>query len=573
MIQIEVNGKIIEAKTGETILAMLRRHNIDIPTLCYLENLFPSGACRMCVVEVEGARNLVTACSNNVSPGMKILTHSTRVLHARKTIIELLLSSHPNDCLYCVANNNCELQHLANDYVVRDRRFNGEKNHHKLDHSSPSISRDSDKCILCGRCVRVCEEIQAVSAIDFMYRGCKTQVGTAFNQGLNVSTCINCGQCIMVCPTGALSEKSHIQEVIQALSSPDVYTVVQHAPSVSVTLGESFGFPEGTDICGVMTAALRKMGFKRVFDTGFSADLTIMEESAELISRIKNGGKLPMITSCSPGWIKYMEQSYPDLMEHVSTCKSPQQMMGAVIKSFYAQKTGIDPKKIFSVSIMPCTAKKFEAQRGEMQNEGLSDVDAVLTTRELAKMIHLFGIDIKTLEPELADSPLGQRSTAGKLFGATGGVMEAALRTAYYSLTGTNMDNLTIQPVRDLDGIKESKVTINDMTLGVAVVSGLGNAKKLMDEIRAGRNDIHFIEVMTCPGGCIAGGGQPVGINLQKVRNRMNALYAIDKKEKVRTSHDNEAIQTLYKEFLGEPLSEKSHHLLHTHYTPRKDIY
>ena len=464
------------------------------------------------------------------------------------------------------------MQSLAEEHGVRQRRFTGDKNTYKMDTSSPSIVRDPDKCILCGKCVRVCEEVQGVSAIDFINRGSKAIVGTAFDEGLNVSSCINCGQCVMVCPTGALREQSYLKEVVDALDDPDRVVVVQHAPSVSVTLAEEFGVKPGVDIAGMMTAAFRQLGFDRVFDTSFTADLTIMEEGTELVQRITNGGKLPMMTSCSPGWIKFVEEFYPEFIENLSSCKSPQQMMGAIIKSYFAEREGIDPAKIFSVSVMPCTAKKFEAQRPEMARNGLADVDAVLTTRELARLIRMRGIDIGGLSPEGADTPFGERSTAGKLFGATGGVMEAALRSAHFLITGTELEDLKIQQVRGLDGIKEVRLKIGELEVGAAVVSGLNNARKLLEQIRAGRSDLHFIEVMTCPGGCIAGGGQPMSTDLDAVRARMKALYTIDRDEPLRTSHSNPGIQRIYSEFLGQPGGHKSHELLHTHYKKREVV-
>jgi NADH-quinone oxidoreductase subunit G/NADP-reducing hydrogenase subunit HndD len=480
------------------------------------------------------------------------------------------LANHPDDCLYCVRNGTCQLQTLAEDLGVRQRRYSGEKNRHFLDTSSPSIRRDPAKCILCGKCVRVCEEVQAVAAIDFIGRGSRSKVGAAFDEGLNVSTCINCGQCVVVCPTGALSEKSHIQEVLDALADPKKYVVVQHAPAVSVTLGEAFGVPAGHDVNGAMVAAMRRLGFQRVFDTGFTADLTIMEEGSELVHRIQNGGKLPMLTSCSPGWIKFVETAYPDFIPNLSTCKSPQQMMGAIIKNFFAKREGISPKDVFSVSVMPCTAKKFEAGRPEMTTGGVADIDAVLTTRELAQIIRMRGLDLKELEPDTADTPFGERTTAGKLFGASGGVMEAALRSAHYLLTGKELGELKIEAVRGQQGVKEARLNIAGLDVGVAVASGLGNAAKLLDQIRAGRNDLHFIEVMTCPGGCVGGGGQPLSANSEAIRARMKALYNIDDAETARTSHGNAAVQRLYDEFLGKPLGELSHHLLHTHYTDRE---
>jgi NADH-quinone oxidoreductase subunit G/NADP-reducing hydrogenase subunit HndD len=569
MAKIEVNGRTVEAEQGETILTALRRAGINVPTLCNMDCMLPSGACRMCVVDVAGAPNLVPSCAFPVSDGMKIQTHSPRAVRARKTIVELLLADHPDDCLYCVRNKNCQLQDLAAELGVRQRRLAGAKRSSTLDLSSPSIIRDPAKCILCGKCVRVCEEVQGVAAIDFIGRGSKTRIGTAFDEGLNVSSCINCGQCINVCPTGALREQSHLKEVIDALNDPNRIVTVQHAPAVSVTIGEMFGLPAGTDAAAVMTAALRRLGFNRVFDTSFSADLTIMEEGSELVHRVKTGGVLPMMTSCSPGWIKFVETFYPEFIPNLSTCKSPQQMLGAITKSYWAEREGIDPAKIFSVSIMPCTAKKFEAGRTEMSHNGLADIDAVLTTRELGRLIRMRGLDLKTLEADTADTPFGERTTAGKLFGASGGVMEAALRSAYFLITGKELANLKIEAVRGLEGRKEAHVQVGDLNVGVAVVSSLGAARQLLDEIRMGRKDIHFIEVMTCPGGCVNGGGQPASVDRDAVRERMQALYRIDEEGPVRTSHSNESVKRLYAEYLREPLGEKSHHLLHTHYAKR----
>jgi iron-only hydrogenase group A len=566
---IEVNNNIITANQGDTILEALNQNGINVPTLCHIKGLFPTGACRMCVVEVAGRRNLVTACSEPVMNGMKIKTHSPRVIESRKTIVELLLSNHPDDCLYCERNGSCELQDLSEDLNIRERRISGQKNKYKLDVSSASIVRDPEKCILCGRCVRVCEEIEGVSAIEFVGRGSKTFIGTSFNHGLNLSTCVNCGQCIMVCPTGALKEKGHISEVKDMLANPEKTVVVQYAPSISVSLAEEFGLPGGQNMIGLMNAALRLMGFDFVFDTSFSADLTIMEEASELVHRVQNQAKLPMITSCCPGWIKYAEEFQSDLLENLSSCKSPQQMMGAIIKSYFAETEKIAPENIYSVSIMPCTAKKFEQQREEMIQNGISDVDAVLTTRELARMIRLYGIDINKLEPELADSPLGTRSSAGKIFGTSGGVMEAAIRSVHYFITGKEMVKFQVKAVRGLEGRKEAKINIGELEVGVAVVSGLKNAEILMEEIRNGRNDLHFIEVMACPGGCINGGGQPIGTDEKAVKSRMMSLYDIDEKDAIKVSHKNPYITELYDKFLGKPLGHKSHELLHTHYQKR----
>ncbi len=570
--QIEVNNKKLEATQGETILDVLNRNGMHVPTLCHIKDMIPTGSCRMCVVELENNGRLVPSCSFPASPEMKINTHSPRVVEARKTIVELLLSNHPDDCLYCVRNENCELQSLSRELHVTERRIKGKKNNFSIDRSSASLVRDPDKCILCGRCVRICEEVMGVSAIEFIGRGSKTHIGTAYDMGLNTSSCINCGQCIMVCPTGALHEKSHFGEVLDAINNPTKTVVVQYAPAISVSLAEAFKMKAGEDINGVLNAVLRKIGFNFVFDTTFSADLTIMEESAELIDRVSKGGKMPMFTSCCPAWIKYAEEFAPDFIENLSSCKSPQQMMGAVIKTWFAEQEGLNPENIYSVSIMPCTAKKFEAQRTSMTRKGLTDVDAVLTTRELVDLIKMYGINIHQLEPETADSPMGTRSSAGKLFGASGGVMEAALRTAYFKLTGKEMVQFRVNEIRGLNGRKETKVQIGDLELGIAVVSGIANAQKLLDEIREGRDDIHFVEVMACPGGCIAGGGQRIGAGLEAIRARMKSLYDIDDKSSIKVSHKNPEIMELYKNFLGEPLGHRSHDLLHTKYIKRDDV-
>lgn len=570
MLNLIVNNREIQAQDGDTILMALERVGIRVPTLCHIKGMLPTGACRMCVVEVTGARGLVTACAAPAVDGMRIQTDSPRAQRARKTIVELLLANHPDDCLYCVRNNSCDLQDLAARYGVRQRRYSGTKNDYKLDLSSPSLVRDPAKCVLCGKCVRVCEEIQGVSAIDFVGRGSRAKVATAFDTGLNVSSCINCGQCINVCPTAALHEHSHSKLVADALNNPKKTVVVQHAPSISVTIAEEFGLKPGTDAAGAMVTALRMMGFDAVFDTSFSADLTVMEEASELVARIKSGGTLPLMTSCSPGWVKFVETFYPHRIENLSTCKSPQQMLGAVTKTYWAAQRGIDPHDIFSVSIMPCTAKKFEVGRGAMGRDGVADVDAVLTTRELARMIKLHGIELNELGPTPADNPFGQRSSAGKLFGASGGVAEAALRTAHYFLTGEELPIKAVKELRGLDGIKELFVEVAGLRVGVAVVSGLGNARQLLDQIDRGRSDIHFIEVMTCPGGCVNGGGQPINTDQKAIKARMKVLYDIDRDDHLRTAHANPYIKELYEKFLGEPLGHKSHTLLHTHYEKRE---
>ncbi len=569
-VNIEINNTKVKALKNDTILSAAKKAGIKIPTLCHIEGLPPSGACRICIVEVEGMHNLLPACSTVITEGMKIKTHTTRTLNARKTVVELLLTNHPDDCNYCSKNNFCELQKLAVELNVRSRSHTHKRTPLNLDYSSPSILRDPNKCILCGRCVRICEEIQGVSAIDFVRRGAKSQIAPAFEEGLNLSSCVYCGQCVKACPTGALTEKDHIQKVIDALNNPDLCTVVQHAPAVSVSIAEELGFKPGVDINGLMVAALRKIGFKKVFDTSFSADLTIMEEGSELVHRVRNNGILPMITSCSPGWIKFIEQFYPELLGNVSSCKSPQQMLGAVIKTYFADSQKLKPSQIFSVSIMPCTAKKFESERSEMQRHSIPDIDAVLTTRELGQLFRIFGIDIKSLKPEQADTPFGTRSSAGKIFGATGGVMEAAVRSAHFLITGKEMENPIIEGLRGLEPIKKATVKIGDLNVGVAVAHGLSNARKLMEEVKKGRSDLHFIEIMTCPGGCINGGGQPYSLDMKAVKARMKALYKIDKTDNLNKSHMNQDVMRLYKEFLGSPLSEKSHELLHTHYTKRE---
>ena len=569
MLNITINGRPAQAQPGETILEALNRASVKVPTLCHVEGLAPTGACRLCMVELEANHQLVPACSYPVAEGMAVGTRTPDVLEARRTILELLLSNHPDDCLYCLRNGNCDLQRLAKEHGIDQRLYRGKQTKIPLDMSGPALVRDPEKCILCGRCVRVCEEIQTVSAIDFVGRGCNAYIGTAFDRGLNVSSCIHCGQCVRVCPTGALVERNQVREVLRALADPNLFCVVQHAPAVSVTLAEEFGIPPGSDIDGRMVAALRSVGFKRVFDTSFTADLTIMEEGSELVHRIKTGGVLPMMTSCSPGWIKFVEQFYPEMIPNLSTCKSPQQMMGALIKSFVAEREGVEPRRIFSVSIMPCTAKKFEAGRAEMRQDHVPDVDVVLTTRELGALLRLCGVDLNSFEPEDTDTPFGERSTAGKLFGATGGVMEAAIRSAHFLLTGKNLADLKIEPLRGLDGCKELTANIDGLDVKAAVVSGLGNARKLLDDVRAGRKQLHFIEVMTCPGGCINGGGQPLSTTTDAVKARMKRLYEIDGEETLRLSHENPWIARLYAEFLGEPLGHKSHELLHTHYHQR----
>ncbi|MBQ3226867.1 MAG: iron hydrogenase small subunit [Clostridia bacterium] len=575
MVNIKINGEAISVPSNYTILQAARQAGIDIPTLCYLKGINEIGACRMCLVEVKGAKGLVTACVYPVNEGMEVLTNTERVRKARKTVLELTLSNHEKKCLTCPRNQNCELQRLSDELGVTDIPFEGETIQREIDASSPSIVRDNNKCILCRRCVSVCKKVQTVGVIDAKERGFITQIGCTFDKPLNDTDCVMCGQCIIACPVGALYEKDSTKDVWAALADESKHVVVQTAPAVRVALGEEFGMPIGSRVTGKMVTALRKLGFDKVFDTNFAADLTIMEEGTELLGRIKDGGKFPMITSCSPGWVKFCEHNFPDLLENLSTAKSPHEMYGAIIKSYYAEKAGIDPKDIYVVSVMPCTAKKFESEREELAGTGYPDVDAVLTTRELAKMIKEARIDFTKLADTGFDHPFGEEASgAGVIFGATGGVMEAALRTVSEVLTGKSFDEIEYNAVRGTEGIKEATVTIGDLDVKVAVASGLGNARALLEKVQKGEADYHFIEIMACPGGCVTGGGQP--IQPAKVRaeidlkaERAKAIYDEDRSLKVRKSHENPYIKQLYAEYLGEPCGHKSHKLLHTHYTAR----
>lgn len=570
MVELTINQIKVKAEEGMTILDAAKSVGISVPTLCHMKGLFPTGACRICVVEVEGMRNLLPSCAYPVSNGMVVETNSPRVRRARKTIVELLVENHPQDCLICVRNKNCELQDLAARYGVREHRYQGAHRDHAIDNSSASLERDPAKCILCGRCVRACNEVQKIGAIDFTKRGFEAIVTTPYNKGINISDCILCGQCIVVCPTAALREKSHLKEVASALEKKGKYCVVQIAPAVRTALGEEYKMPLGTDVTGKIVSGLRRLGFKKVFDTNFSADLTIMEEGTELIHRIQEGGTLPMFTSCCPGWVKYVEQNHGDILDHVSSCKSPHEMQGAVLKTYYAKKLGIDPKDMYVVSIMPCTVKKYESNRPELSEAKQQDVDAVLTTRELVRFFNMAGIDFNDLPDEDFDNPLGESTGAAVIFGSSGGVMEAALRTAYFVLTGKNLETLEFEPVRGLADLKEATIDVNGMPLHVAVVNGIGNVDPVIQEIKEGKSKYHFVEVMACPGGCINGGGQPIQQNPDKVIKRMKAIYDIDRKSGHRRSHENESVNTLYKEFLKEPGSHVSHEILHTEYFDRR---
>ncbi len=574
-VSLTIDGRQVSVPAESTIMQAAESIGIHIPRLCYHSRLSVAGACRICVVEVEGMKNYVPSCCTQVSEGMMVRTNTADLLRTRRDIIELLLDNHPQDCQTCSRNGDCELQSLAEQFGIRERIFEGEKKHFPADYSSLSIVRDPDKCILCGKCVRVCSEIQGVNALSFSHRGFRTNVGPAFDLPAAESVCINCGQCTLFCPTGALTEQDDTEKVWQALNDPDKIVVVQIAPAVRVAIGEPFGYPPGTDLTGQTVAALRRLGFDRVFDTQFSADLTIMEEAHELIHRLSHNGKLPMFTSCSPGWIKFCEHFHPEFLENLSTCKSPQQMMGAIIKTYYAEKQKIDPSVIYSVSIMPCTAKKFEANRPEMRSSGFQDVDAVLTTRELARMIKKIGLKFSELPGEEFDDPLGESTGAATIFGVTGGVLEAALRTAYELVTGDQLLSLDFHQVRGFEGIREAEIALAGKKIRVAVCHGLSNTHRLLTEIKTGQRTYHFVEIMTCPGGCLGGGGQPrppektEPMDRSYYEKRAAGIYAIDSKKVIRQSHKNPQIKKIYAEFLEKPLGARSHHLLHTRYQVR----
>ncbi len=587
---IKINNIPLEINEGTTILNAAKKIGIKIPTLCYLEGLQNPGSCRLCVVEVEGAATLLPACITEVNEGMRIKTNSKRVRSARKVLLELLLSSHPWECNTCDRNQDCELQTLAEEYGIREVRFQSDKAKLPLDTSTPGIVRDPNKCILCRRCVTACQEVQKVSTLSPRYRGFNTIIGPGQVDLLSDAVCVQCGQCAAVCPVGAIIEHDDTDKVWEALEDPNKYVIVQTAPAIRAALGECFDLPPGTLVKGRMVTALKRLGFDQVFDTNFAADLTIIEEGNELLTRLKKklvdkdeNTKLPMFTSCSPGWINYMEHFYPELMDNVSTCKSPQQMFGAVAKTYFADKIGIKKEDMVVVSIMPCTAKKFECNRDEMTDSGVQDVDYVLTTRELGKMIKQAGIDFVNLPDGEMDAPLGISTGAADIFANTGGVMEAALRTAYEIVTGRPLpfDKLHVTSIQGLEGVKEAQLTIKGVlpewkflegvTLKVAVAHGLGHANKVIEAILKGEKEYHFIEIMTCPGGCIGGGGQPRMTNDEVRKARIQAIYKEDEGREFRKSHENSAIKQLYAEFLKKPLGEKSHHLLHTKYFNKKN--
>ena len=574
-VTLTIDNQKVTVFEGTTILEAAKKAGIDIPTLCFLKDINEAGDCRMCIVEVEGRKGFATSCIQTVEDGMVVHTHTPNVLEARHVILDLIISNHTKDCLTCTRSGNCELQSLAVKFNVLNVEFTGEMSKHKIDDLSPSIVRDFNKCILCRRCVAVCKNIQQIGAIDCINRGFDSCISTVDDKSLNDVNCTFCGQCIQACPTGALHEKESINDLWIKLKDPETYVIAQTAPAVRVALGEEFQMDIGTNVTGKMVASLKRLGFDKVFDTNVGADFTIMEEAHEFLERLKEKDNMPMITSCCPSWIKFIEMNYPDLLQHLSSCKSPHQMLGSLLKTYFAKKENINPSKIYVVSIMPCVAKKYERQRPELKNNGLYDVDNVITTRELARMIKQANIDFEKIEDQEYDMPLGETTGAGAIFGVTGGVMEAALRTAQDKLNGEDVEKFEFIEVRGEKGIKEANITINGRNLHVAVVSGLSNAKKILEELKLGKSSYDFIEVMACPGGCIMGGGQP--IKNSKVRAKMDiaklrgkALYSIDEKSKIRKSHENPIVKKVYEEFLEEPGSYRAHKLLHTTYSKKE---
>lgn len=569
LINITIDNQKISVPKGTTILEASKEAGIDIPTLCFLKDINEIGDCRMCIVQVEGKRGFATACIQEVEEGMVIKTHTPEIIEARHVMLDLIISNHDKDCLTCTRMGNCELQQLAAKFNIQAIEFAGERKKHQIDNESPSIVRDPNKCILCRRCVAVCKNIQKIGAIDCGNRGFESNISTSYNKSLKDTNCVYCGQCIQVCPTSALHEKESIDEIWTKLKDPDIHVVVQTAPAVRVALGEEFGMPIGTNVTGKMVTALKRLGFNKVFDTNTGADFTIMEEAHEFVERFKEGDNMPMITSCCPGWVRYVEINYPELTSHLSSCKSPHEMLGSLIKTYYAKKENIDPKNIYVVSVMPCIAKKYERQRKELSNNGLFDVDCVITTRELARIIKYANIRFDNLENSEFDNPLGISTGAASIFGTTGGVMEAALRTTQDILTGKDLNKIEFEQVRGNKGIKKATVCINNKNIKVAVVNGLGNAQRIMEEIKSGEADYQFIEIMACPGGCIMGGGQPIKnskilseVNVKKLR--ADSIYSIDKNAKIRKSHENPTVKKVYEEFLEKPGSYRAEKLLHT---------
>ena len=575
MINLKIDDKEIQVEERTTILQAARQASIDIPTLCFLKDINEIGDCRMCIVQVDGRRGFATSCIQKVEEGMVVKTHSKEVIEARKVILDLILSNHQRDCLTCTRNGNCELQNLAVKFNVTGIEYEGETNKHQIDDLSPSIVRDFNKCILCRRCVSVCKKVQEIGAIDCINRGFNSCISTVGDNSLNDVNCTFCGQCIEACPVGALREKDSIKEAWEKLKDPDTYVIVQTAPAVRVALGEEFGMPIGTNVTGKMVAALKRLGFDKVFDTNTGADFTIMEEGTEFIQRLNENYNLPMITSCSPGWVRYVEANYPENIKYLSSCKSPHEMFGALIKTYYAEKNNIDPEKIYVVSVMPCIAKKYERQRTELKNNGMYDVDCVLTTRELARMIKQANIEFSELENEEFDNPMGEATGAAAIFGVTGGVMEAALRTASEILSGEELEDIDFKQVRGEEGIRRAILKIGERDIKVVVANGLGNAKIIMEEIKSGKADYQFVEIMACPGGCIMGGGQP--IKNSKIRatvdvrkKRADAMYTIDEKSRIRKSHENPVLKQIYSEYIGVPGGHKAHELFHTTYSKKE---
>ena len=575
MINLTIDDQNVTVPEGTTILQAAKQAGIDIPTLCFLKDINEVGDCRMCIVEVEGRKGFATSCIQKVEEGMVVHTHTPNVLEARHVILDLIISNHSKDCLTCTRSGNCELQVLATKFNVLNIEFEGERTEHKIDDLSPSIVRDFNKCILCRRCVAACKNVQEIGAIDCINRGFESCISTVGDHSLNDVNCTFCGQCIEACPTGALHEKETINDVWVKLKDPDTVVLVQTAPAVRVALGEEFGMPIGTNVTGKMVTALKRLGFDKVFDTNTGADFTIMEEANEFVERFKAHEELPMLTSCCPGWIKYIEMNYPEMLPHLSSCKSPHQMFGAILKSYYAKKEGIDPEKIYTVSVMPCIAKKFESKRPEMKENGLEDVDNVITTRELARMIKQANIDFEKLEDSKFDDPMGEATGAAAIFGVTGGVMEAALRTAEDILTGKELPKIDFEQVRGSQGIKRATITIAGKPISVVAASGLANAKKILEEIKTGKANYQFVEIMACPGGCIMGGGQPIKhskvraeVDVQKLR--ASSLYSIDEKSTIRKSHENPVLKKIYEEYLEKPGSYRAEKLLHTKYAKRE---